>query len=81
MTAFPIVAALRARSIPHVVTGMTGLFDTPEVQAAAGIFGFMTREITEDELKTLWHAAALGLTDEQIERGIAVLPTPLQGGG
>lgn len=69
----PIVAALRTRGIPHVVTGMTGLFDTPEVQAAVGLFQFMTQEISEDSLKALWRNAALGLTDEQLDRGVALL--------
>ena len=41
----PIVSALRSRGIPYVVSGMTGLFDTLEVQAAVGIFRFMIQEI------------------------------------
>jgi DNA helicase-2/ATP-dependent DNA helicase PcrA len=69
----PLVAALRAREIPYIVTGMTGLFDTPEVQAAVGIFQYVTREITEEDLKQLWLNAQLGLTPEQLERGVALL--------
>jgi len=69
----PIVSALRARGIPYVVSGMTGLFDTLEVQAAVGIFRFMIQVIEPTDLRQLWHQAGLGLTDEDLNRGIELL--------
>lgn len=71
--AAPIVEALRAKDIPYVVTGMTGLFDTPEAQAAEGIFQFVTQEISDDQLRALWRKAALGLTEKDMDRAIVVL--------
>jgi DNA helicase-2/ATP-dependent DNA helicase PcrA len=72
-SAEPFVQALRAAGIPHIVAGMTGLFDTPEVHAAVAIFRFMVREIDEAEVKRAWQAAAVGLTDADLERGLALL--------
>jgi DNA helicase-2/ATP-dependent DNA helicase PcrA len=69
----PIVSALRSNGIPYVVSGMTGLFDTLEVQAAVGIFRFMIQEIPPSDLLQLWRQAGLGLTDEDLNRGIALL--------
>ena len=71
--AAPIVAALRAKDIPYVVTGMTGLFDTPEALAAEGIFQFVTKEINDDQLKTLWRDAGLGLTEKDLDRAVEFL--------
>jgi DNA helicase-2/ATP-dependent DNA helicase PcrA len=71
--AAPIVQALRARDIPHVVTGMTGLFDTPEVRAAVGLFQFLTGEIDEQTLRCLWHDADLGLADADLGQGATLL--------
>lgn len=72
-SAAPFVQALRAAGVPHIVAGMTGLFDTPEVQAAVAIFQFMTREIDEVQVKQVWQAAAVGLTDADLERGLTLL--------
>lgn len=69
----PIVEALRKRNIPHVVTGMTGLFDTAEAKAAVAIFQFMTQEIGDDELLTHWRDAQVGLSESDLACGIALL--------
>jgi DNA helicase-2/ATP-dependent DNA helicase PcrA len=37
----PVVKALEAANIPYVVSGMTGLFDTPEVGAVRDIFYYL----------------------------------------
>lgn len=68
-----LIAALRKRNVPYIVTGMSGLFDTAEAQAATAIFEFMTQELSAESLKERWHKAAVGITDEQLERGIAAL--------
>jgi len=68
----PIVEALRSRGIPYIVAGMTGLFDTSEVQAAAAIFQFMTHEIDENALKQIWRNANFGLSEEMLEQGVSV---------
>ncbi|MFN3653504.1 MAG: ATP-dependent helicase [Armatimonadota bacterium] len=69
----PIVEALRKRGIPYIVTGMSGLFDTPEAQAAAAVFQFMVREIDAETVKLRWQAAELGLNEADLDRGIATL--------
>ncbi len=69
----PIVEALRSRGIPYIVGGMTGLFDTEEVQGAAGIFQFMTGEIGADELKARWRRVAPGLVEADLDHGVQVL--------
>lgn len=69
-TGAPIVEALRARRIPFVITGMSGLFDTPEAHAAAGLFRRLVGEIDDRELRALWVDADLGLTDAEIDRGL-----------
>ncbi len=69
----PIIDALKAAGVPYVVTGMTGLFDTPEAQAAEGIFRHLAGEIDGAHLKGLWHAATLGLSAEALDRGLALL--------
>lgn len=72
-TAGPIVAALRACGIPYIIKGMSNLFDMPEVTAAASIFSFMTQELTAAQFVTFWHAADLGLTDTDLQSGLALL--------
>lgn len=77
--AVSIVAALKAHGIPYVVTGMSGLFDTAEAQAAAGIFQFTSGlvdpsvGIDEDALRALWMAADVGLSNADLDRGVALL--------
>jgi len=69
----PIVDALRAKGIPHIVTGMTGLFDTPEALAAVAIFEYMVQEIDEEALVAAWTAADVGLTKKDLAAGVKLL--------
>lgn len=69
----PFLQALRAANIPYVVKGMTGLFDTAEVQAAAGIFRYQAGEIDRNALSNLWLTADLGLSEEMIAAAVAML--------
>ncbi len=69
----PIVDALRDRGIPHLVTGMTGLFDTPEAQAAVAVFQYMDHEIEEADLAAAWSSADLGLTKKNLAAGVTLL--------
>ncbi|MBB6174860.1 DNA helicase-2/ATP-dependent DNA helicase PcrA [Nocardiopsis mwathae] len=55
----PLVAGLKRRGIPYVVKGLNRLFDSVEIQAVVGIFRFMVREISADELRELWRDADL----------------------
>lgn len=72
-TGAPIVDALQAHGIPVAVTGMAGLFGTLEAQAAQAIFEYMIESISADQLRAAWHCADVGLSDENLDRGIAYL--------
>ncbi len=76
----PIIQALDNAGIPYVVGGMDGLFDTPEIQAIRQVFFYLAdfapqgkRPTTEDELRNYLANAGFGLSDQQIEAGIAFL--------
>ncbi len=71
--AAPIVAALRDRDIPFIITGLSGLFDTLEAQAASAIYRYLTREIDAPTLLAAWRDADLGLTPADLDRGLALL--------
>lgn len=72
-TGHAIVDALRDAAIPYVVTGMTGLFDTPEVYATCGIFERLVEQIDDTELRARWEDADLGLTESQVNSGLDLL--------
>lgn len=69
-TGDPIVQALRQAGLPVVVVGMTGLFDTPEVQAAVALFDYMVARVTEDQLRGAWRAADLGVDVDRLDAAI-----------
>ncbi|MEX2375060.1 MAG: ATP-dependent DNA helicase [Dehalococcoidia bacterium] len=68
-----IIDALRDSGIPYIVTGMTGLFDSPEVYAACGLFERLIGQIDDATLRDRWRDAGLGLTDAQIDAGLDLL--------
>ena len=72
-SASPIIQALRTANIPYIVKGMTGLFDTPEVQAAVGIFYYLIGEIDRGMLDGLWTDAKLGLSPDKIKSAIGMI--------
>ena len=74
-SAEPILAALRAAEIPYFVKGMSGLFDTAEVEAAAAIFCYLSDEIDRATLTTSWIRANLGLAPEKLTAAIECLDT------
>jgi DNA helicase-2/ATP-dependent DNA helicase PcrA len=55
----PLVAELRRRSIPYVVKGLNCLFDSTEITAVVGVFGYMAGRIGAADLRTLWRDADL----------------------
>jgi DNA helicase-2/ATP-dependent DNA helicase PcrA len=69
----PITRALQAAGIPFVVTGMTNLFGTAEVEAARQLFYFIADRPGMDAaaLKTAWEAARLGLDPAALDQAIA----------
>ena len=69
----PLVEEMKRREIPYVIKGLTRLFDAPEVQACVQCFQYVMRQITAEDLVDAWLAVDLGLTHEDIARGIAVL--------
>lgn len=72
-TAQPIVDALRKAQVPYIVTGMNGLFDTAEAEAAAGIFRRLVGEIDDAELRRLWADARLGLSNADLDGGLDLI--------
>jgi DNA helicase-2/ATP-dependent DNA helicase PcrA len=72
-TAQPIVDALNSHGIPYVVGGMSGLFDTKEAAAAAGIFYRLTGLVDDAELRRLWIDAELGVRDVDLDRGLDLI--------
>ncbi len=54
-----LVAEFKRRNIPFIVKGLARLFDAPEIQACAGLFRYMQREISGEDLRNLWESAAL----------------------
>jgi ATP-dependent DNA helicase UvrD/PcrA len=76
-SAAPILDALRAADIPYLVKGMNGLFDTAEVQAAAGIFFYMNNELGREDLTRLWSAANLNILPKALEGAITTLDVDL----
>jgi len=76
----PIVDALDAASIPYVVGGMDGLFDTPEIMAMCVVFSYMAdftprdgMPPSEEALAEVLREAGLGLSELQIVAGIDLL--------
>ena len=69
----PITDALQKAGIPFVVTGMTNLFDTAEVEAARQLFYFMADRPGLDAraLITVWQAAGLGLEPATLAKAVA----------
>ncbi|MCX2839109.1 ATP-dependent DNA helicase [Salinimicrobium sp. MT39] len=49
-----IVQALEDHNIPYITAGVNQLFDTPEIEAALGIFSFLYSDIDEEELELKW---------------------------
>jgi DNA helicase-2/ATP-dependent DNA helicase PcrA len=70
--AAPIVAALKSRGIPFLVTGMNNLFETAEARAARALFYFVAArgDATRDQLRALWIAADLGLAEDDLDRAL-----------
>jgi DNA helicase-2/ATP-dependent DNA helicase PcrA len=69
----PLVEEMKRREIPYVIKGLTRLFDAPEVQACVLCFQYVMQEVTAEDVTSAWLAADLGLTRDDLARGIAVL--------
>jgi len=75
----PILAELDRADLPYVVIGMNGLFDKPEVRAVRAAFYYLAGfqgpggSISEVDIERLLRTAELGLLDEQIAAGVALL--------
>ena len=67
----PITAALSTAGIPFVVAGMNNLFGTAEARAARELFYFMVDRTTAADLKTAWQQAALGTSNDDLDRAVA----------
>ena len=71
----PITKALADAGIPFVVSGMTGLFDTSEAEAARQIFYFMASRpgVSLETVRQAWLDADLGLSEHALTRALAGL--------
>lgn len=69
----PIVSALKAAGIPYLITGLASLFGTSEVQACATLFAYITDDCSASVVRQAWDAADLGLNDDDLANGLAVL--------
>jgi DNA helicase-2/ATP-dependent DNA helicase PcrA len=54
-----LVDEFKRREIPFIVKGLARLFETPEIQACAGLFHYMMKTVTATELRALWETALL----------------------
>jgi DNA helicase-2/ATP-dependent DNA helicase PcrA len=68
-----ITQVLDEAGIPFVVGGLADLFERPEIRAAVAVFRYMVREVDETTLRTAWQAANVGVTDDDLTAGIAIL--------
>lgn len=66
--------AFEREGIPFIVQGMNTLFDTREANAARALFYFMVKQddIEDGALRASWINAQLGLSSDDVERGIAL---------
>jgi DNA helicase-2/ATP-dependent DNA helicase PcrA len=69
----PLADALRRRGIPYVVKGLNRLFDSPEIQAVVGVFGYMAGRRDATALKDLWENADLLPASGDWSAALAVL--------
>jgi DNA helicase-2/ATP-dependent DNA helicase PcrA len=69
----PIVRALDAAGIPYIITGLSNLFNMPEVHAAGQLFAYIVDDATAEDVRSAWLQANLGLSDADLTAGIAVL--------
>ena len=72
-SAEPIVEALRAAEIPHVIDGLNNLFDASEIHAACQLFEYIAGAIGGSEVVDSWIDAKLGIERTVLEASIAVL--------
>lgn len=72
-SADPIVEALKAAGIPHVVGGLNNLFEAPEITASAMLFEYVAGAVSPSDVIGAWEAADLGLSKKVLEGAIRVL--------
>jgi len=69
----PLVEELKRRNMPYVIKGLTRLFDAPEIQACVMAFRYVSGDAQADEVADAWLAADIGLTRDDVGRGLDVL--------
>lgn len=69
----PIAQALDDAGIPYIITGLSDLFQSTEVQACVALFSYICGQASDADIRRAWEAANLGLTADDLTRGIAVL--------
>jgi DNA helicase-2/ATP-dependent DNA helicase PcrA len=68
----PIAAALESAEIPYVVGGVSSLFEAEEAEASRQLFYFLAGEATLTDVAQAWRTAKLGLSKEDIDRGLDI---------
>ncbi len=69
----PLANALELAKIPYVVAGLANLFRAPEALAARELFYLLAGRVDDASLRSAWEAADLGLSDEDLDRGIVAV--------
>lgn len=64
---------LKSEGIPFVVTGVSQLFETQEVQACTNIYKYLSGEIFKQELKDSWLKVCSGLGERELDSAISQL--------
>jgi DNA helicase-2/ATP-dependent DNA helicase PcrA len=69
----PILEALKAAGIPHIITGMDNLFEKEEVEAARQLFYFLASQdgVTAATVRKAWMDADLGIDHRKLDAAIA----------
>ena len=76
----PILSELQDAKIPYIVGGISGLFNTQEINAIRSVFFFLAdfahqgeTPITVGRLRNILLSAEIGLSSKQVKKGIRLL--------
>ncbi len=68
-----LAEAMRHAGIPYIVTGVSELFEQPEVEACVGIYKLIAKEISQQDLFGMWKALTPKLDDNKLQQAIGAV--------